>query len=318
MRNLTSWGLVILILTLAFVGCSTNLAGGSSDHGNARVVGVISDSTGAGVENVFVRLLRENYNPVSNDFPIDSLVTVTNAQGYFEFEKVVKGVYCLTGVGPKGQLFCIKKPIHIDTTMVNTAHATLLRPGSIKAPLHNKIWQYNSKLSVYIPGTNIYKTVEHNVREVFLDNVPEGTHSLWVHKHSQDSTVILDLDYSGFAVFSDIIMDFTIVPVKPNGPRVLQVNEEHNFYTLFEYWNTMPDINVEFLEYRFSWGDSDTTRWINNLGHSHRWKKAGSYDIRVQLRYLPDPESITLTQPGPILPFYSGWSRKSRIDIKSY
>jgi hypothetical protein len=308
------YGIIAVCSMLVFTSCSTNLAGGSSDHGNAKVLGVISDTTGTGVESAFVRLLPEHYNPVLDDFPADSLTAVTDRQGYFEIENIVEDIYCLTGVGPAGELFCIEKSITVDSGSVNTINATLLKPGSVKAPLRKGTWQGNTKISIYIPGTNIYKTVEHNIKEAYLDNVPGGIHSLWVYKHDENSAVLLHEDYKEFSVIPDIIMDFTIVPVKPNGPGSVMVNEECRFFTMFEYWNIMPDINVEHIEYRFSWGDRDTSDWVHALGHSHRWSKEGSFYIRVQLRYLPD--IIGAVNPSAVMSFYSGWSGRSRIEIK--
>ncbi len=57
------------------------------------------------------------------------------------------------------------------------------------------------------------------------------------------------------------------------------------------------------VEYRFAWGDSDTSAWAASTNGSHTWGSAGSYDVKAQARCATDT------------PIESSWSSAFTVTI---
>lgn len=314
MNKLISTGIIFILIILLFCSCSNNIAGGTSEQGNANTIsGTVYDTLGVGVENVFIRILPKDYNPAENNFSLDSITAITDSNGCFELKHVVKGIYCLSGMNSTGLLYCSKKTIVIDTTDIDAIETILHEPGYLKVPIDSTIWQGSTIITVYIPGTNIHKTITKEVKVLSFDNVPSETYSLMVYRHLDNKDMELHEDFNRFFVMSGVLMDFSLYPVKPNGPKTVEKNSTHKFYTMFKYWDVFPDIEVQFIEYRFSWGDGDTSSWSNALSTSHLWTDNGMYKIRVQTRYLANDKEKRFDK---INPFYSGWSDKTGIEVE--
>ncbi len=304
--------LFIATAALIVLSCTLDIAGGSSDHGNAAVAGIISDTLNNGVADITVRLIPSDFNPVKSDFNPDSLSAVTDDSGKYLIEGVPKGQYTLSGENAARTLGCIRKKIVVDTLDIDTISATVRKTGHIIICVDSTIWVNDLKLTVYIPGTNISEQAEHVNDTVILTGVPSGNHTVLIHSHKLDTTVTIDKEFSNFFVLSGGITNFTLYPEKPRGPTILTLNETGTFNTIFKYINWIPNIVVEFIEYRFAWGDADTSSWSSELSAKHRWSSPDTYEIRAQLRYLP-PNANNVNQL--IGPFYSGWSEPNYITV---
>lgn len=297
---------------LMYVSCTLDIAGGSSDHGNAMVAGIITDTLNNGVADITVRLIPADFNPAQSDFDPDSLTAVTDDSGLYKIDGVPKGTYTLTGGNATHTLTCIKKRIAVDTLDIDTISAVVKRPGHIIIFIDSTIWTNDSMLTVYIPGTNIYAQAAHINDTVYLTNVPSGNHTVMIYSEMLDTTITIDKEFSNFLVVSGGITNFTLYPEIPRGPVSATINDSCIFNTIFKYNTWIPDIIVEFIEYRFAWGDTDTSHWSPDLKATHRWLKTGTYQIRAQLRYLPSDTGIVNQL---VEPFYSGWSKSAYISI---
>lgn len=297
---------------LIYLSCTLDIAGGSSDHGNAMVAGIITDTLNNGMADITVRLIPADFNPAQSDFNPDSLTAVTNDAGVYKISGVPKGTYTLTGENTAHTLSCIKKGIAVDTLAIDTISAVVKLPGCIIIFVDSTIWTTNSMLTVYIPGTNIYAQAAQINDTVFLTNVPSGEHTVMIYSEMLDTTISIDKEFSNFLVVSGGITNFTLYPEKPRGPVSATISDSSIFNTIFKYNGWIPEIIVEFIEYRFTWGDADTSHWSPDLKAAHRWSKPGTYQIRAQLRYLP-PETGIVNQL--VEPFYSGWSQPAYISI---
>lgn len=311
-----SLGIITAIVVL-YCTCSLNIAGGSSDHGNANVVGMIYDTLGVGVEGVSLRLLPENYNPTGPDNSLDSLTAITDSTGTFELCNIPSGTYCLIGEGSCNQLRLFEKPVVVDSGSINSINSVLYKPGQIRIPVNHNNIPVNKSVIIYLPGTDIFKEVQSNIQTVYIDSVPKGRFTLKGYIPSNGMIISFEREYSNFYVMSGGIVDFTIRPTKPRGPKNALINSECQFNTYFAEWNIYPHVVVEYLEYRFSWGDADTSDWASCLCAYHSWSRAGTYEIRVHMRCQADniPSDKSIDDDKEKIPFYSGWSDSTTITI---
>lgn len=301
--------LLLLFSLISSLTCTLDVAGGSSDHGNANVGGVISDSLNSGVADVSVRLLPADFNPAADDFNPDSLTAVTDSAGFYKIENVPWGTYCLNGTGPDSVLKTYKNPVTIDTSDIYTLHATLALPGTIKIPVDTTLWVFDNSITVFIPGTNIYSTAISLNDTIKLNRVPIGIHTVCMYSAIHDSIIAVDEEFSSFQVMSGFVKDFTIYPEKPRGPATGVINSEYQFNSIFKYTGWISNIAVQFIEYRFAWGDADTSDWSAELSAKHSWSFASTFKIRAQMRYIPNQ----ITQEFYNTQFCSGWSESGFI-----
>lgn len=307
-----------LIILLTYCTCSIQVAGGSSDHGNANVIGTVYDTLGIGVGDVSLKLLPENYNPTKPDPSVDSLAAITDSNGIFEMINVPSGTYCLIGEDSNSQLRLFKELFVVDSASVNSIDAVLYKPGKIILPVNYTIIPGNKRVILYLPGTDIYKEFHSNIQTVNIDSVPKGRFTLKGYLPHNNMLVSFEREYRSFYVMSGGIVDFTIRPIKPRGPKTASVNSECLFNTYFNEWNNYPHAVVEYLEYRFSWGDADTSHWSAGLSASHSWSRPGTYEIRVHMRCQADNYgSPVLIDGKEKIPFYSGWSDSTTIIINA-
>ncbi len=311
---------VISILSLLFISyqCSnTDIVGGSSDHGNAKVIGIISDTLGMGVGNVYIQLFPQNYNPVKEKDQSVPKSTYTDSLGYFHFKDIKKGTYCIKGFLASCSLSCFIDSVSaVDSIMIDTSQAFLAKPGNIEVPINNTVWQGDSRIAVYILGTDIFKVIYLGTNAIRFENIPSGTYSLRAFSYSTSASVLLEEDFNAVFVAPQCNTNLKIRPFPPRGNESAGINSRCKFFTYFDYQSIFPDILVQFLEYRFYWGDRDTSEWAHSISSIHTWKKQGTYSIKVQIRYLVDINNAGNDRYRNLQPFYSRWSEPGVISIR--
>ncbi len=304
---------LLLISLMGSLTCSLNIAGGSSDHGNAAIGGILSDSLNNGIANVTVRLLPADFNPAADDFNPDSLTAQSDSAGFYKIEYVPRGTYCLTGTSSDSALKTYQKAIVVDTTDILTLHAILQKPGNIKIPVDTALWLFDNTITVFIPGTNIYYTTFSLNDTIELKNIPSGSHTVRMYSAAYDSIIAIDEEFSNVHVKPGVINDFTIYPKKPRGPATGVINDTCKFFSIFSYKGWISNIAVQCIEYRFAWGNADTSSWSTQFWATHAWSDTGSFEVRAQIRYTPN----LITQEYYNTPFCSGWSEAGLILISN-
>jgi len=68
-------------------------------------------------------------------------------------------------------------------------------------------------------------------------------------------------------------------PVKPAGETALFADSAYFFWT-----DTVVCGNNHPAQYRFCWGDTDTSKWLDSPIDFHSWKNSGTYLIKAQAR----------------------------------
>ncbi len=303
---------LLVIMTMLLHQCSTDLAGGSSDHGNARVIGTLHDSSQAGVTGALVRLLPTDYNPISSSFSSDSLIAFTDESGQFVIDKVPQGMYTLCAEAKSKSLYCFHDSIICDEHDCDTINKEMENAGQIIVPIDSSLLGGSTGIAVFIPGTPYY--LAHQQDSAHFMAVPPGFHAVMAYESAQDTALIIHQDFQHLLVMAGIVTNLTVTPVMASGPQNGRIHNRFRFHTMFEYWHKWPDLNVNYLEYRFSWGDRDTSSWSGNLSSRHSWRRPGSFNVRVQMRYLLQSDIDMQRSP---MPFYSGWSPATPIVINN-
>jgi hypothetical protein len=302
---------------MLFQQCANiNVAGGSSDQGNAVVSGRVTDPQGNGVARATVRLLPQQYIPRVDMFNPESLVVRADSLGNFQIPLIEKGIYCLSGSDSTGNLSGFRTSITVDSEDVKNISLQIQEPGRMIIPIDDTVWSNHKKLCVYIPGTLLYRIVDSGTGVLSFDTMYSGMVSLLAYSYTLQSTFLLNNDLAGCFVYPGIQTNLIAKPFKPRGPQNGIIAVSFRFFTFFEYWKINSNISVDYLEYRFYWGPQDTSAWNNTLSNSHTWKQAGAYEIRIQVRYGFSNRYENNTGNIDILqPFYSAWSDKTTISI---
>jgi hypothetical protein len=313
---------VCLILSMCFfVSCSSDsngtIAGGSSDHGNAKVVGYVKDTFGNKIENATVWLLPEHFNPVDSSSHTDVRYELTDEAGYYEFKSVQKGRYVLTVEDQKKELMFTKKEVSLDSSTEISIDGIVKPSGRIKLLIDQIIQPFIGDIYIYIPGTPFYTLVDTSLDIMTWFHIAEGNHSLMVYHKFTGFSFPLGDGFMDFLVISNSLTNFTIAPQTPEGPDSINVNEEATFSTTFD-WDT--HYNNQFfplMDFRFSWGDNDTSEWSNLNVANHTWQETGEYEVRAQMRYhlLDINDSLGVFDSLFQESFYSAWSDSALVYV---
>jgi hypothetical protein len=159
---------------LAAFSCSSPVViGGGGTEWEAKVIGLVRDSSGGPLANARVLLLPSMYNPVSEPAIPDSLTDTTDNSGHYSIAVTDTGIYSIEVAGiDKGYRSLVPgvKVSRDDTVLVHNAVARL--PGTINVTLPSNVDSTNGYF--YIPGTTMYALLSNVSGTVLLDSVPAG------------------------------------------------------------------------------------------------------------------------------------------------
>lgn len=317
MNTMIRIALVTLSTIVLLTRCANvNVAGGSSDQGNAIISGSVVDAQGTGVPGASLRLLPQDYIPGIDTFHQDSFIVSTDSAGCFSISNIGKGTYCLSGSNSAKTAFGMVSFLTVDSQDIQQVELLLQEPGRIKFPIDDSLWEIHKDILVYIPGTTMQKNLSAETTAISFDTVFPGRQSLRFYSFTTQTSAVLNKRLTSCFVLPGILTNFTIQPFKPRGPQVAVVNASCKFYTFFEYWNINSNIDVEFLEYRYYWGNQDTSAWCSTLANSHSWMQPGTYEIKIQVRYGVKAQQFSDTIVSDALtPFYSNWSDSTLVTV---
>ncbi|MBN1575480.1 MAG: DUF2341 domain-containing protein [Chitinispirillaceae bacterium] len=163
------------VVMMLMLGCSRNhdLAGATTETTNG-VVGSIRNGDDTPAQNTVVRLLPDGYDPVSDGALDRGFIDTTDAEGAFSFRRIAPGRYAVLARKREAALSSMIRDVTVtDDSVTAVPPANLDKSGSIATDFSSS----GSTLAggyVYIPGTDIFSTVE-NDGSAFLGDVPPGT-----------------------------------------------------------------------------------------------------------------------------------------------
>jgi hypothetical protein len=163
--------LAVIIATIFIMRCS-NLSGGGSEAGNARIIGRVLDIHGSPVSNALVTAQSSDFDPVKRTAFPGSYIGTTGTDGMFVLVVQKGRMYTIQAVHTTVRTRALIADIAVGDTDVSTPQCTLNIPGAITVTLPDsadKTLGY-----VYVPGTSILTFLNNAPGVVVLDSVPAG------------------------------------------------------------------------------------------------------------------------------------------------
>jgi hypothetical protein len=168
---------LLAILSGIFNECGTlNLAGNSTDFGNARVIGVMVDSLGVPATGVRVRLIPDDFDATSPTAGSVFSSDTSDAAGRYSLSPDRAGTYVVEGKQLSTGRRTLVTGIHISRADEKIIRTDTLRPtGSIAVTIPDSLLSPGSRVG--IKGTTYGGIVDSAAiasRVLILDSLPEG------------------------------------------------------------------------------------------------------------------------------------------------
>jgi hypothetical protein len=165
--------IAVLSCFLPVLRCSTPRYAGGSDNPDFRVSGFLVDSLGNPAKNAQVKLVPDDYDPVSHNASSSIPLDTTDASGRYCVAIRQKGDYTILAVDISQRTRGIVQGIAVQDTATIVSTDTLRSPGSIRV-IFPQI-SGSVPVFVFIPGTDISVLCNPSSRYAILDSVPSGT-----------------------------------------------------------------------------------------------------------------------------------------------
>lgn len=255
-------------IMLTMLQCTRQVSG-TGHEVEAKVAGFVLDSTGAGVENINVYLLPNDYNPAFDE--TQPYTATTNSKGYFAVDSVPAGRYVLNGNDAKKVLYLYHPEIEVTDSGCDTGFDTLKTPIRMIIYIPDSISGKNSYL--FVPGTEFYITVDMpGISEL---DVPNGIVDIVNIRISNDviiseQKIIEDYEASE-ADTVDLIGLMEIPKISGNDEGFVDSVQ------VFHISNYSSE-----LSYVFYWGNKDSSIIIKDSVANYTWTKTGTYKVNAR------------------------------------
>lgn len=150
--------------------CTDMIAGAGTETTNG-IVGSVVDEKGVPLENVVVKLLQSDYNPVN--LKNDTIITATtDANGKFSFSKLDTGHYHVIARHQNSMLCGTLSDVNVNekSSIVELDKFHLLKPATIHIDFSESLLKSGY---CYFPGTDIISQMD-SLKMVILENIPSG------------------------------------------------------------------------------------------------------------------------------------------------
>jgi hypothetical protein len=159
-------------VALLFPRCASDISGGGSEAGNARISGMVLDKQGAPAGNVIVRIMPSDFDPVKDAPVADSFIDTTTADGVFRFNVTNGRMYTIQAVHKVSRLRALIASVEAGKTDDTVAVCALKPPGAVKVMLPSGIDAEFGYL--YVPGTTVHAFPNNTSGYAMLDSIPAG------------------------------------------------------------------------------------------------------------------------------------------------
>jgi len=288
----------ILLQIFVLVGCLTDdnddLAGTSQVGNTGKVVGAILDTNEVPVANLPVYLVSVDSHYISGDGVNSAKVSVqsdivinknvfsdtTDDKGGFSIDVSNSGVYNLvTGKGEyANKVYTSNIKVNENLDSKQLGDITIKSPGFIKIYVDSTdftpgyIVVKGTLISQYIskPG---YVAMEVPEGTLFLDLLDSSGNTIKQVTDWLPKSILIDKDKKSVAVYKAKIPFPNVKPPYKVGIPII--------------FNA-PSKDIVDWEYRFSWGNDDYSNWTTDTEAAYSWKKAGTYSVKFQVRFLKE------------------------------
>jgi hypothetical protein len=160
---------------------------GNSSETVARVGGTLVDAEGMAVEDAWVALVPEDYNPVAAPALPSGLIASSGGGGAFAFSRVPKGRYSFEARHPGNGTRLIKQGVDLRDTEEALGENALAQPGKVRMGLPENIEGPGGY--VYIPHTRLAWPVDAAALDrgyLELDSLPASEYEAIVFSRTAD------------------------------------------------------------------------------------------------------------------------------------
>lgn len=159
--------LIIHILFVISINCSTDISGGTTSTENGKVVGVVKDQVDSLVSNCEVILIPSNYNPTTDSRNLIYTDT-TNLIGEYQFDPVKNGNYNLIC---KDSAMSIVIDLAVNNDSVHVEDQILKKVSTLKIKITGDMPFMNN---AYFQGTPFVAQFDSTDSTLFFDSLPYG------------------------------------------------------------------------------------------------------------------------------------------------
>lgn len=171
-QRLTEYLIVLIGATLLMVaGCTDNsgVAGATTETTNG-LVGIILNNDNTVSPNTIVKILTEDYDPVSAGALDQKCIDTTDSVGNYKFEDINPGRYSVLARNSASLTSALIRNVVVQKDTVTAVQSQLLdKPGAISA----KLMSPGQKGYVYIPGTDIFADITDDSL-ILIGDIPAG------------------------------------------------------------------------------------------------------------------------------------------------
>ncbi len=202
----------LLILLLSLINCSNDSSiTGTAESGNAKVAGMLTDTSGNPEQNIIVYLLPVNLNPITTQIIPDSLVDTTGVYGEYKFSINDSGQYniYINDYKTKRGLFIRQlnlipyDSINREDTLKETERLLISSPSSTIIDTGY----------IFIPGTLEYQKISKGTNSIEFSSLPLGLMPpvLAVNENNLNNTITI-IEDNQIEIIADSTATFGILP----------------------------------------------------------------------------------------------------------
>lgn len=258
--------IIINIITIfLFLSCSNNNSiTGTSESGNAKVAGIITDSSGNVEENIEVNLLPVNFNPIINQTVPDSLKDTTDINGKYDFSINASGKYNIYINDLKKQRGLLIRQLSLSPNNSIDRVDTLKKTETliIASPSNTNV----DSGYIFITGTLEYRKLNEGINSIEFASLPLGLmpQILITSKENLTETTVI-IDDNQIEIISDTTITFGTFPewkfnktikINTSNTGANTLNDLNNFPLLIE----LNDENFDFTNVKNDGSDIRFTR----------------------------------------------------------
>ncbi|MBN1578950.1 MAG: hypothetical protein JW913_20480 [Chitinispirillaceae bacterium] len=275
--------ITLLLLVAASFRCSSPVAGGSSDHGNGKVCGIVVKPNGDPAAGTSMMLLPDTLNYALDSVNDCRFEFFTDSLGRFQLDSLPYGIYCLSGKDAwSGNMFK-KRAVAVSKEPMDIGTIDLSRPGTIYFDIDSMGIAQGTIL--YFPGLPLCHVVDSS-RIQWINNVPAGPVEIRGYVPANDSVFDLGIEYllevlPGRSLFLPYrlskpwhVVDSATAQQELDGIAGIT----YRFSAL-----KPPEYPSGPCRYRFSWGDGAISAWSEFCRAEYAWEKPGRYYVQTQL-----------------------------------
>jgi hypothetical protein len=277
--------LAVVLFVSLFYGCGGDpVAGGSSDHGNARVAGIIIDQYGEPLSNATIELYPDNYNHSTDSLRVSPYTTTTDDIGSYVFDSIQNGLYTISGKSEYGEIGFVRKHVLVDS-YVFTDTFTADYFGSIYIETDSLNLAKGGIL--FFPGLKRYHSIDEQ-NQIVLSQIPKGLIELKGYDPVSGKTINLGTEF----LCIEIIPGKTLIlPSRSPMPFCIKNDSvitcvQGFIAEVFELSVINPSIHFDgSWVYRMSWGDGIISDWTSDKIVKHAWTDRGIYPVQSQILF---------------------------------